>query len=136
MQEMTPEVCEKTEVGTVARLTDARDQKQYWVAKLADGNCWMTQNLDLDLGVKDGDTDTTVLTPADSDVSNNWTPLRSTEPAGTITSANTNTEAYSGTLVCMSNPTQMNIVTIVVAQVSRDLLTLAVPPLVGPMSPA
>ena len=95
MQEMTPEVCAKTEVGTVARLTDARDQKQYWVTKLADGNCWMTQNLDLDLGVKDGDTDTTVLTPADSDVSNNWTPLRPTEPAGTITSANTNTETYS-----------------------------------------
>ena len=95
MQEMTPEVCEKTEVGTVARLTDARDQKQYWVTKLADGNCWMTQNLDLDLGVKDGDTDTTVLTPADSDVSNNWTPPRTTEPAGTITSANTNTETYS-----------------------------------------
>ena len=95
MQEMTPEVCAETEVGTVARLTDARDQKQYWVTKLADGNCWMTQNLDLDLGVKDGDTDTTVLTPADSDVSNNWTPLRPTEPAGTITSANTNTETYS-----------------------------------------
>ena len=95
MQEMTPEVCAKTEVGTVARLTDARDQKQYWVTKLADENCWMTQNLDLDLGVKDGDTDTTVLTPADSDVSNNWTPLRPTEPAGTITSADTNTETYS-----------------------------------------
>ena len=95
MQEMTPEVCAKTEVGTVARLTDARDGKVYWVAKLKDGNCWMTQNLDLDLGVKDGNTDTTVLTPADSDVSNNWTPPRSTEPAGTITSANTNTETYS-----------------------------------------
>ena len=95
MQEMTPEVCAKTEVGTVARLTDARDQKQYWVTKLADGNCWMTQNLDLDLGVKDGNTDTTVLTPADSDVSNNWTPKRTTEPAGTITSANNNTETYS-----------------------------------------
>ena len=95
MQEMTPEVCAETEVGTVARLTDARDGKVYWVAKLKDGNCWMTQNLDLDLGVKDGNTDTTVLTPADSDVSNNWTPPRSTEPAGTITSANTNTETYS-----------------------------------------
>ena len=44
MQEMTPEVCAETEVGTVARLTDARDQKQYWVTKLADGNCWMTPN--------------------------------------------------------------------------------------------
>ena len=95
MQEMTPEVCEKTEVGTVARLTDARDQKQYWVTKLADGNCWMTQNLDLDLGVKDGNTDTTVLTPADSDISNNWNPPRTTEQPGIITSADINTETYS-----------------------------------------
>ena len=93
MQEMTPEVCEKTEVGTVARLTDARDQKQYWVTKLADGNCWMTQNLDLDLGVKDGNTDTTVLTPADSDVSRSWTPERSTTTS--IFSNSDNTEQYS-----------------------------------------
>ena len=87
MQEMTPEVCEATEVGTVARLTDARDQKQYWVTKLADGNCWMTQNLDLDLGVKDGDTDTTVLTPADSDVSRSWTPDNNTLTDGTQTTS-------------------------------------------------
>ena len=89
MQEMTPEVCEATEVGTVARLTDARDQKQYWVTKLADGNCWMTQNLDLDL------TNGTPLTPDDSDVSSSWNPPRTTEQPGTITNAGTNTEAYS-----------------------------------------
>ena len=89
MQEMTPEVCAETEVGTVARLTDARDQKQYWVTKLADGNCWMTQNLDLDL------TDGTPLTPEDSDVSSDWNPPRTTEQPGTITSANTYTETYS-----------------------------------------
>ena len=89
MQEMTPEVCAETEVGTVARLTDARDQKQYWVAKLKDGNCWMTQNLDLDL------TNGKALTSADSDVSSNWNPPRTTEQPGTITSANTNTETYS-----------------------------------------
>ena len=89
MQEMTPEVCAETEVGTVARLTDARDQKQYWVTKLADGNCWMTQNLDLDL------TDGTPLTPDDSDVSSSWDPPRTTEQPGTITSANTQTETYS-----------------------------------------
>ena len=27
-----------------------RDNNLYWVAKLADGHCWMTQNLDLDIG--------------------------------------------------------------------------------------
>jgi len=35
---------------------------------MKDGNCWMTQNLDLDL--VEGKT----LTPADSDVTENWTP--------------------------------------------------------------
>ena len=95
MQEMTSTICADAAENDTAQLTDTRDGKKYWVTKLKDGNCWMTQNLDLDLGVKDGDTDTTVLTPADSDVSNNWTPPRTTEPAGTITSANTNTETYS-----------------------------------------
>jgi uncharacterized protein (TIGR02145 family) len=31
------------------QLIDVRDDKLYWVAKLKDNNCWMTQNLDLDL---------------------------------------------------------------------------------------
>ena len=31
------------------QATDARDGKKYWVTRLADGNIWMTQNLDLDL---------------------------------------------------------------------------------------
>ena len=28
---------------------DARDGKKYWVTKLKDGHCWMTQNLDFDI---------------------------------------------------------------------------------------
>ena len=31
------------------QLKDNRDQKDYYVAKLADGNVWMTQNLDHDI---------------------------------------------------------------------------------------
>ena len=31
------------------QAVDQRDGKSYWVAKLKDGNIWMTQNLDLDL---------------------------------------------------------------------------------------
>ena len=80
---MTPEVCETTEVGTVARLTDARDQKQYWVTKLKDGNCWMTQNLDLDLSTSKA------LTPEDSDVSRSWTPGNDTLTDGTQTPTTT-----------------------------------------------
>ena len=104
MQEMTPEVCAETEVGTVARLTDARDGKVYWVAKLPDNNCWMTQNLDLDL------TNGTPLTPEDSDVSSNWNPPRSTEKNGTVTSNSTNTETYSWDfgLYVKNNPDDYN----------------------------
>lgn len=69
MQEMTPEFCASVTMdapGHTARLRDIRDNKYYWVAKLADGNCWMTQNLDLDLNGR-------TLKPSDSDVPSNWT---------------------------------------------------------------
>ena len=35
-------------IGTVTALTDTRDSDTYAVAKLADGNCWMIENLRLD----------------------------------------------------------------------------------------
>ena len=59
------------------RLIDSRDGKEYWVAKLADGNCWMTQNLAYDL-VK-GE----VLTSAETDLNakTTWT-----VPTGTASS--------------------------------------------------
>ena len=49
MQGMTPEICRDAAVGSTMQLLDVRDNKFYLVAKLADENCWMTQNLDLDL---------------------------------------------------------------------------------------
>ncbi len=49
MQEMTQNICAESDVHDTARLRDSRDNNYYWVAKLADGNCWMTQNLDLDI---------------------------------------------------------------------------------------
>ena len=66
MQDMTPEICAAAKEGDTVRLRDARDDKMYWVAKLADGNCWMTQNLDLDLNTVG------TLTPENSDVSADW----------------------------------------------------------------
>lgn len=66
MQEMSPAACEAASIGDTKQLTDSRDQKKYWVAKLADGNCWMTQNLDLDLNGR-------TLKTTDSDVSADWT---------------------------------------------------------------
>lgn len=41
--------CPYLETGDTELLTDIRDGKTYWIAKMADGHCWMTQNLDLDL---------------------------------------------------------------------------------------
>lgn len=54
MQEMNGAVCENTVVSGAGneverQLIDSRDGKKYWVGKLADGNCWMTQNLDFDV---------------------------------------------------------------------------------------
>ena len=64
MQDMTPEVCVNTKEHQVATLKDVRDGNTYTVAKLKDGKCWMTQNLRIA-----GKT----LTPADSDVTTNYT---------------------------------------------------------------
>ena len=50
MQDMTSTICEKTEaIGAQLQVLDIRDNKLYWISKLADNHCWMTQNLDLDL---------------------------------------------------------------------------------------
>ncbi len=46
-------------------LYDIRDGNSYRVRKLADGNCWMTENLRL--------TGPRTLIPGDSNVSSNWT---------------------------------------------------------------
>ena len=50
MQDMTHTICEEVEdIGAQLQVIDIRDDKVYWISKLADNNCWMTQNLDLDL---------------------------------------------------------------------------------------
>ncbi len=66
MQQMTSNVCKSAADGLEGRLKDTRDNKVYWIGKLKDGNCWMTQNLDLDLNQAN------LLTPSNSDVSSNW----------------------------------------------------------------
>ena len=40
--------CSTLETGSVTALKDARDDNVYAVAKLADGNCWMIENLRLE----------------------------------------------------------------------------------------
>ena len=84
MQQMTPEICAATTTpnktattldtdgshygdpnyAPTKTLVDTRDNNTYTVSKLADGKCWMTQNLRI--------IDKTI-TPADSDVTANYT---------------------------------------------------------------
>ncbi len=74
MQEMTPEICNKADIGVSKVLIDTRGggytnsgtANSYLVQKLEDGNCWMVQNLKLDLDSVDK------LTSADSAVSTSW----------------------------------------------------------------
>ena len=77
MQDMTPQICGASTENETKRLIDKRDGKYYWVAKLKDGNCWMTQNLELDLSTS------TPLTSELSDVTSSWTPANSTYESAT-----------------------------------------------------
>ena len=75
MQEVAPGVdgCPGTLVtGQVYTLTDSRDNTEYHVAKLADGKCWMLDNLALDLtdGVVQGNL--TSATTNATDISLNY----------------------------------------------------------------
>jgi hypothetical protein len=69
--------------NTQYKLIDVRDEKEYTIAKLADGNIWMTQNLDLDIS------SSKTYTPADTDILSNWRPNTSTYSTGTSTWSNT-----------------------------------------------
>ncbi|MBR3386485.1 hypothetical protein IKG68_02875 [Candidatus Saccharibacteria bacterium] len=101
MQDMNAAICNKvtTPLTTDAastpqtQLIDIRDNKVYWVAKLMDGKCWMTQNLDLDLD------SSVALTSADTDLNSvtSWTPVRSTINASgnTMNTYPTNTGSWA-----------------------------------------
>ncbi len=71
MQQMTPEICANSAEGETKQLADLRDGKRYYVTKLKDNNegsnCWMTQNLALDLEPS------LTLTPDNSNVTQNKT---------------------------------------------------------------
>ena len=91
LQDMTPEICNATEIldeGSQMQAIDTRDNKVYWITKLQDGKCWMTQNLDHDID------STKTYTPADTDIPANWTPDKSTYPTSTTT-WDTSTNGYN-----------------------------------------
>ncbi len=75
MQEMSTLSCENSALDETKQLIDNRDGKTYWVAKLKDDNCWMTQNLALDLSTSK------TLTNEDTDLNSktSWRPETNTE---------------------------------------------------------
>lgn len=79
------------------QLKDSRDEKEYYVAKLPDGNIWMTQNLDHDIV-----TDTDFYTPDNTDIPANWTAGLATHVTGDTTWAKSNTtlESYDPGDLC------------------------------------
>ena len=81
MQGITPQICADSAIGAENTLTDTRDGKTYVVRRLADGRCWMVQNLSL------GGTSPITLTPADSNVSANWVLDASSSSFGTTNDA-------------------------------------------------
>ena len=70
MQGMTANICASATIigeASQVQLVDTRDNKLYWVTKLEDGHCWMTQNLDLDLK-RPNDTGYVALTNQNTDL--------------------------------------------------------------------
>ena len=111
MQDMTTEICNASTVGQTNRLTDTRDGKLYWVAKLADNQCWMTQNLDFDIPAGG-------LTSDDSDINNAsgvWNSSSTYAPQATSTDINimknispTGTYSWDPGMYVKTTPTDHN----------------------------
>ncbi len=85
MQDMTSAICEYTNViPSQLQVYDNRDNTIYWIAKLADNKCWMTQNLDLNLVHTANDEDAlythtnTDLGWTNTDLNAKWNPTNST----------------------------------------------------------
>ena len=107
MQDMSGFICSMVATPTDAtalttqstQLIDTRDNSVYWVSKLLDGNCWMTQNLDLNLD------SSVALTSADTDLHSvdSWTPTRSTIDS---TAYNNTTSGASGGILTFNNGAQ------------------------------
>ena len=87
------------------QLKDNRDEKEYYIAKLADGNVWMTQNLDHDIVTTQGFytyANTDIGHGATPDTSATWTAIRATYDSGHIAwvGSFTTPESYNPGDVC------------------------------------
>ena len=108
MQQMTPAICTATTTPNITAtqldtdgshhgdpnyvptktLVDTRDNNTYTVSKLADGRCWMTQNLRII---------NKTITPTDSDVTANYTiPASSTSGFNSFDTSNAYVDSDGG----------------------------------------
>ena len=76
--------------GDTVTLEDGRDGQSYSIAKLADGKFWMTQNLDHNIVTTEN-----YYTPANTDITANWTPSTATSPSDTTTWSSSGTTPVS-----------------------------------------
>ena len=93
MQNLT---CSNT-YSDATQVYDARDGKLYWIQKLADGKCWMTQNLDLD--ISSNETYTHYNTDLGYTVTNTgetWTPTSTANTINSTTSPDLINNSISG----------------------------------------
>ena len=88
LQDMDSSICAAVDVDdNQLQVIDTRDNKVYWIAKLKDGHCWMTQDLKLDLDSNTTYThDNTDLGWGSDTATTSWTPMRSTIPTSNISS--------------------------------------------------
>ncbi|MBQ9019928.1 hypothetical protein IJ096_01230, partial [Candidatus Saccharibacteria bacterium] len=86
-------------------LQDSRDSKEYKVAKLADGNCWMVQNLALDGGrtLKTSDSDVTANRTLAANISDG---ASSNDSSVQIISKWAENSGCSGSYYCVSGNTE------------------------------
>ena len=105
-QAPAPSTGNRATLSSMTALTDERDDNVYTVARLADGNCWMTENLRLDA---EDSTDASLAQGFGDDTANNrgkFIGLAESENANFAKSTNANSLYYSGT---QSGTATMNI---------------------------
>lgn len=89
MQDLTVTECAKAAQYSQKQMIDKRDGQKYWVIKYGDGNCWMAQDLKLQLSTE------MVFTSELSDVEDDWSPDYDTLDTVSVYAANVNaTRSY------------------------------------------
>ena len=89
--------CSSLNSGAVTALTDQRDGETYAVAKLADGNCWMIENLRLESTAAHNSDGTLAQGYGTSSTYGNFSGLADAENTGFTNTYTANSLYYSGT---------------------------------------